>query len=80
MTHGLVAIVKDEAENVERLVDSVYSLVSSVTVVDTGSTDDTIAALAGRGIKTHHRFFSGASGWYRLYRANVYPSPSFFTG
>jgi glycosyltransferase involved in cell wall biosynthesis len=39
VTYGLVAIVKDEAERIDRFVESVRPLISAWTIVDTGSTD-----------------------------------------
>lgn len=51
MTYGLVAIVKDEEENVLRMVGSARGAgACSFTVVDTGSTDATIARLSSDGI------------------------------
>lgn len=53
MTYGLVAIVKDEAERIGRLIESVRPHISAYTIIDTGSSDDTPArirsGLAGIG-------------------------------
>lgn len=49
-TYALVAIVKDEAERLPRLLDSVRPLISTYTVVDTGSTDGTQDLLRASGI------------------------------
>jgi tetratricopeptide (TPR) repeat protein len=48
MTVGLVMIVKDESERIERCLDSVKSYVDSYTIVDTGSTDDTVDKIYGK--------------------------------
>lgn len=42
---GMVAIVKDESANVERLLASVKPLFDTYTIVDTGSSDDTVQLL-----------------------------------
>lgn len=42
MTLGLVMIVKNESERIEACLDAVKPYVDSYTIVDTGSTDDTI--------------------------------------
>ena len=48
MTIGLFAIVKNEAQVIDRMLDSVEDLFDSYTVVDTGSTDDTVEILRNR--------------------------------
>ncbi len=41
MTYGLVAIVRDEAVGIDRMLSGVRPLISAWTIVDTGSTDGT---------------------------------------
>ncbi len=51
---SLAMIVKNEEDNLTKAVDSVRSLVEDVVVVDTGSTDDTIAIIAQMGLEAYH--------------------------
>lgn len=51
---SLCMIVRDEAETLDRCLDSVAGLVSEIVVVDTGSSDDTRAKAKGRGAKLTH--------------------------
>lgn len=51
---ALVTIVKDEARSIARLLDSVRGLVDEMIVVDTGSTDDTVAIARAAGGKVSH--------------------------
>lgn len=44
VTYGLVMIVKDEAANLERCLAAADPYISSATIIDTGSTDDTMDA------------------------------------
>ena len=46
-TIGLNMIVKDESKVIKRLLDSVAPIVDWYTIVDTGSSDDTIHAPTG---------------------------------
>lgn len=41
MTYSICLIVKDEAENIERVLNSVALLAAEIIIVDTGSTDNT---------------------------------------
>jgi glycosyltransferase involved in cell wall biosynthesis len=63
MTYALVAIVKDEAENIDRFLDSAMRYCDKAVIVDTGSTDGTMDALYRDGIELHQRPFDnfGAS-------------------
>ena len=45
MTYGLVMICKNESENIDRFIAAVNPHISAATVVDTGSTDDTMDAM-----------------------------------
>lgn len=45
MTYALVSIVKDEAANIDRLLDAAAPLISATVIVDTGSTDGTLDAV-----------------------------------
>ncbi|HEY9722946.1 MAG TPA: glycosyltransferase family 2 protein, partial [Oscillatoriaceae cyanobacterium] len=47
-------IVKDEAENLPRCLESVRDWVSEIVVVDTGSTDGTVAIAESFGARVHH--------------------------
>lgn len=51
---SLCMIVRDEAETLDRCLDSVAGLVSEIVVVDTGSSDDTRARAKARGAKLTH--------------------------
>jgi Glycosyl transferase family 2 len=51
---ALVAIVKDEARSLYRLLDSVRGLVDEMVVVDTGSHDDTVAIARAAGAKVSY--------------------------
>lgn len=58
MTLGAVAIVKDEADRIDELVDNLLEVCDGpLTFVDTGSTDCTVRHLERRGIRVHHRPF-----------------------
>ena len=46
-TIGLAMIVRNEAAIIERCLGSVRPLIDTWTIIDTGSTDDTIAAITG---------------------------------
>jgi glycosyltransferase involved in cell wall biosynthesis len=63
MTYALVAIVKDEAENIDRFLDSAMRYCDSAVIVDTGSTDGTLERLHERGVEVYERPFDnfGAS-------------------
>lgn len=53
-TLAAVLIVRDEARCIQRCLESVKPWVDSVTVVDTGSTDDTLALAHQCGAQVHH--------------------------
>jgi glycosyltransferase involved in cell wall biosynthesis len=53
MTYGLVAIVKDEGERIEAFLDSAMAVCGVATIVDTGSTDDTIEKIEDYSIHVH---------------------------
>jgi tetratricopeptide (TPR) repeat protein len=50
---SLCMIVKNEAENLPNCLESVRSLVDEIVILDTGSTDDTIAVAEMFGAKIH---------------------------
>ena len=54
MTFGLVAIVKDEEERIGALLDGAFRYCSSATIVDTGSSDDTVEKIESRGLSVVH--------------------------
>jgi tetratricopeptide (TPR) repeat protein len=51
---SLCLIVRDEAENLPRVVESCRGLATEVIVVDTGSTDDTVAVARQLGARVEH--------------------------
>ncbi|GAA4378633.1 glycosyltransferase family 2 protein [Nocardioides caricicola] len=51
---SLAMIVRDEARCIERCLESVRELVDEMVVVDTGSTDDTVALAEAAGATVHH--------------------------
>jgi tetratricopeptide (TPR) repeat protein len=51
---SLCLITKNEEENLPRVIESVRGLVSEVIVVDTGSTDDTVAVAQRLGARVDH--------------------------
>ena len=55
MVIGVVAIVKDEAANIDRLLGSVDGVVDAAVFVDTGSSDDTMHMLRRAGCAVHER-------------------------
>lgn len=54
MTLSLCMIVKDEAANLPRCLSSVRSVVDEIIVLDTGSTDDTVAIAHQFDAQVHH--------------------------
>ena len=51
---SLCMIVKNEAKNLPRCLESVRGVVDEMVVVDTGSTDDTVAVAEGYGARVLH--------------------------
>ncbi len=51
---SLCMIVKDEAQNLPRCLDSVQAITDEIIVVDTGSTDDTVAIAQSYRATVHH--------------------------
>lgn len=70
---GVVAIVRDEAENIGRLLDAAGE--GPATIVDTGSQDDTVEILAARGITAYSvpfvNFGQARSEAFRLARGTA---------
>lgn len=58
-TLSLAMIVKDEAGNLAHCLDSVRDLVDELVVVDTGSTDGTVALAEGYGARMGHFPWTG---------------------
>jgi glycosyltransferase involved in cell wall biosynthesis len=54
MDLSLCMIVKNEARNLSRCLESVRSIVNEMVVLDTGSTDETIAIATSFNAKVHH--------------------------
>jgi glycosyltransferase involved in cell wall biosynthesis len=54
MTISACMMVKDEAENLHRCLDSIKPLVDEIIIVDTGSTDDTVQICEDYGVKVYH--------------------------
>ncbi len=52
-TLSVIMIVKDEAARLGECLDSVRSIADEIVVVDTGSTDDTMAIADGRGAQVY---------------------------
>ena len=46
--------MKNEAENIHRLLDSVEGCFDEIHFTDTGSTDDSVAIAKSRGVQVHH--------------------------
>lgn len=53
-TISLAMIVKNEAENLPRLFDSIQGCFDEIHITDTGSTDDTVKIAESRGAIVHH--------------------------
>ena len=51
---SLAMIVRDEARCIQRCLDSVRGVVDEMIVLDTGSTDDTVALAQAAGAEVHH--------------------------
>ncbi|NJN58919.1 MAG: tetratricopeptide repeat protein [Leptolyngbyaceae cyanobacterium SL_5_9] len=54
MSLSLCMIVKDEAENLPSCLNSVTAMVDEMVVLDTGSTDETVAIAQSLGAQVHH--------------------------
>lgn len=54
-TLGVVLIVKDEADNLPALFETIAEVADEVVVVDTGSTDRTVAICRSWGVKVVHQ-------------------------
>ncbi|MBC7545035.1 MAG: glycosyltransferase [Candidatus Sericytochromatia bacterium] len=52
-TLTLCAIVRNEAANIARMIGSVWGLVDAMVILDTGSTDDTVAIARSLGATVH---------------------------
>lgn len=53
-TISLAMIVKNEAHNLPRLLDSIEGCFDEIHITDTGSTDNTVELALARGCKVHH--------------------------
>lgn len=53
-TVALCMIVKNEADNLPRLLDSIEGCFDEIHITDTGSTDDTVKIGESRGCQVHH--------------------------
>lgn len=58
-------IVRDEADNIEACIASLDGFVDRVEVVDTGSTDDTVALARAAGARVHEVQWRDDFGWAR---------------
>jgi len=74
MTISLCMIVKDEATTLGRTLESAEAVVDEIIVVDTGSTDDTMAIAQAHGAKVH------AIGWSQDFAAARNASLRYATG
>ncbi len=74
MTISLCVIVKDEATTLGRTLESAEAVVDEIIVVDTGSTDDTMAIAQAHGAKVH------AIGWSQDFAAARNASLRYATG
>lgn len=54
MTLSFCAIVKNEAANLPRCLESVQSVVDQIVILDTGSTDETVAIARSFGAEVHY--------------------------
>lgn len=57
---ALCAIVRNEAENIARMLQSVVGLVDTMVLLDTGSTDETIAIARSFGATVHEAVWPGS--------------------
>ena len=57
-----VVITKNEADRIARCVDSMRALCDEVIVLDSGSTDDTVAIARGLGCRVEHLDWQGFAG------------------
>ncbi|MBD1848931.1 tetratricopeptide repeat protein [Leptolyngbya sp. ST-U4] len=54
MTLSFCAIVKNEAANLPRCLESVQGMVDQIVILDTGSTDETVTIAQSFGAEVHH--------------------------
>ncbi|WP_287128974.1 tetratricopeptide repeat protein [Candidatus Cyanaurora vandensis] len=67
MTISLCMIVKDEAEQLPLCLASVQGVVDEIVVLDTGSTDETIAIARAQGARVYEQAWSGDFALARNY-------------
>lgn len=70
-TIALACIVKNEAENIARLIESVKGCVDEIHITDTGSTDDTILIARDLGATIHH--FEWCNDFSKARNASFFP-------
>ncbi len=59
MSLSVCIITFNEAENIERCINSISALADEIVVVDSGSTDDTVRLCKGLGARVMHQKFLG---------------------
>ncbi len=73
---ALVMIVRDEARCIARCLESVAPFVDSMIVLDTGSTDDTVAIAQACGAAVHQFSWCDDFSAARNARARLYAMPT----